>query len=56
MFINRLPSPLKQTTVRWGQANAAPIAAGSPKPIVPRPPEVNSWRGRRNGYAWAVHI
>jgi len=44
-FISRLPSPLKQTTVRSGFESAAPIAAGRPKPIVPRPPEVRNWRG-----------
>ena len=43
------PSPVKQTTVRCGSASAAPMAAGTPKPMVPSPPEVSHWRGRRSG-------
>ena len=34
------PSPEKQMTFFSGFANAAPIAAGSPKPIVPSEPDV----------------
>ena len=44
-FITRLPSPARQTTVSSGQATLAPIAAGRPKPIVPRPPELSHRRG-----------
>ena len=40
---------VRGTTVRSGSASAAPIAVGRPKPIVPRPPEVSHWRGRRKG-------
>jgi hypothetical protein len=49
MFIRIEPSPVKQTTVRCGSASAAPMAAGTPKPMVPSPPEVSHWRGRRSG-------
>ena len=34
------PSPTIAHTSRSGHAILAPIAAGTPKPIVPRPPEV----------------
>ena len=40
MFIWTEPSPAMQMTGRSGQPTFAPIAAGSPKPIVPRPPEM----------------
>ena len=39
------PSPATTQTSLSGQAILAPIAAGSAKPIVPRPPEVISERG-----------
>ena len=39
------PSPAMTQTSLSGQAILAPIAAGSAKPIVPRPPEVMSVRG-----------
>ena len=39
------PSPTITQTSFSGQANLAPMAAGSAKPIVPRPPEVMSVRG-----------
>jgi hypothetical protein len=39
------PSPTTTHTSLSGQANLAPMAAGSAKPIVPRPPEVMSERG-----------
>ncbi len=45
MFIWIEPSPEMQTTVWSGQPTFAPIAAGSPKPIVPRPPELIHRRG-----------
>ncbi len=39
------PSPTMTQTSASGRAILAPIAAGSAKPIVPRPPEVMSERG-----------
>ena len=39
------PSPTMAHTSASGRAILAPIAAGSAKPIVPRPPEVISERG-----------
>ena len=45
MFICTDPSPAMQTTVWSGQPIFAPIAAGRPKPIVPRPPELIHRRG-----------
>ena len=39
-----------------GFAAAAPIAAGMPKPIEPRPPEVTHCRGRSMGYHCAANI
>ena len=44
-FICTEPSPATQQTSWSGQPTAAPIAAGSPKPIVPRPPELIQRRG-----------
>ncbi len=44
-FMISEPSPARQTTVSSGQATLAPIAAGRPKPIVPRPPELIHRRG-----------
>ena len=44
-FIWTEPSPATQQTTRSGQPSAAPIAAGSPKPIVPSPPELIQRRG-----------
>jgi hypothetical protein len=41
----RLPSPARQTTDSSGLATLAPIADGSPKPIVPSPPELIQRRG-----------
>ena len=40
------PSPTTTQTSASGQAIFAPIAAGSAKPIVPRPPDVISERDR----------
>ena len=48
MFIMKLPSPVMHTTVARGWANCTPIAAGSPKPIVPSPPELIQRRGASN--------
>ena len=45
--ITKLPSPSKSTTGTSGFANLAPIAAGRPNPIVPRPVEVIHVLGRR---------
>ena len=45
VFIWTEPSPAMQTTVSSGQPTFAPIAAGRPKPIVPRPPELIQRRG-----------
>ena len=45
MFIWIEPSPAMQTTTWSGQPTFAPIAAGRPKPIVPRPPELIQRRG-----------
>ena len=45
MFICTEPSPAMQTTVSSGHPTFAPIAAGRPKPIVPRPPELIHRRG-----------
>src|SRR5215218_9646437 len=55
-FMISEPSPARQTTVSSGQATLAPIAAGSPKPIVPRPPELIHVRGDdRVAAGGAVH-
>ena len=56
MFIWMLPSPENTMTSRSGKANWAPIAAGSPKPMVPSPPEVIIDRGFEKPYHWAAHI
>jgi hypothetical protein len=40
-----LPSPAMSTTTLSGQAIWAPMAAGSPKPMQPSPPEVMKWLG-----------
>ena len=40
------PSPTMTHTSSRGRAKRAPMAAGSAKPMVPRPPEVTSFRGR----------
>ena len=55
-FIMKPPSPLTRTTVRSGQANCAPIAAGRPKPIVPSAPLVRWLRGWVNRQCCATHI
>ena len=39
------PSPLMSITVLSGWAILAPMLAGSPKPMVPRPPELTNCRG-----------
>src|ERR687890_459925 len=50
------PSPSMQTTVASGRPRLAPSAAGKPKPIVPRPPEVTKRRGVSTCRYWAAHI
>ncbi|MNT99743.1 hypothetical protein D3C72_2426760 [compost metagenome] len=55
-FIMKLPSPDTSTTVRSGQANCAPIAAGRPKPMVPSAPLVRWLRGWLKRQCWATHI
>ncbi len=46
MVIWKPPSPAITQTSASGRANFAPIAAGRANPMVPRPPEVISERGR----------
>ena len=50
------PSPAMTHTSFSGQAIFAPMAAGSAKPMVPRPPEVTSERGASCLKYWASHI
>src|SRR5207302_10055929 len=49
-------SPVTQATVDPGFASCTPIAAGRPKPMVPRPPELIQRRGLSNLYNCAAHI
>jgi hypothetical protein len=42
----KLPSPSIATTVARRAPTFAPMAAGTQKPIVPRPPELIQLRGR----------
>src|SRR5512142_774174 len=56
MFIWMLPSPVTQATVAPGCASCTPIAAGRPKPIVPKPPELIQRRGLSNSLYDAPHI
>src|SRR4029077_12357829 len=49
-------SPVTHATVAPGLAICAPIAAGSPKPMVPRTPEVIQRRGSANMFNGAAHI
>ena len=46
-FMWKLPSPAQLTTVSSGSAVFAPMAAPSPNPMVPSPPEVMKCRGLR---------
>ncbi len=50
------PSPQIDQTVAFGAANWAPIAAGTSKPIVPRPPEVMKPLGLSIQKYCAAHI
>ena len=43
--IPKLPSPAMSTTGRSGLAAFAPMAAGKPQPMVPRPPELKKVLG-----------
>ncbi|MNC63948.1 hypothetical protein D3C75_1141120 [compost metagenome] len=55
-FIMKEPSPDTQTTVSSGRAIWAPTAAGTPKPMVPKPLEVMKFSGRSKVMCCAVHI
>ena len=55
-FIWMPPSPATTQISASGRANLAPMAAGSAKPMVPRPPEVISVRGVVWRMTWACHI
>ena len=46
MFIWNPPSPEMAHTGSFGRASATPMAAGTAKPMVPRPPEVMWVLGR----------
>ena len=50
------PSPSIATTRCLGRPTLAPIAAGTAKPIVPRPPELIQWRGFSNVQNWDAYI
>ena len=50
------PSPQIDHTVSLGAATCAPIAAGTSKPIVPRPPEVMKLFGLSYQKYCAAHI
>ncbi len=45
LVIWKQPSPSMDQTVASGRPTLAPIAAGTEKPIVPRPPELIQVRG-----------
>ena len=55
-FIWIEPSPVMTIVGTSGRATAAPIPAGRPKPIVPRPPELIQRRGLAKWKYCAVHI
>ena len=50
------PSPSMAHTVRSGRPTLAPIAAGTLKPIVPRPPELTHVYGSLNRQYCCDHI
>ncbi len=56
LVIWKQPSPSIAQTVRSGSAVLAPIAAGTEKPMVPRPPELIQALGRSYCTNWAAHI
>ena len=47
---------LKAHEQRTRALMAAPMAAGKPKPIVPRPPDDRKLRGASRSTLWAAHI
>ena len=50
------PSPSMHQTVRSGRPTFAPMAAGTPKPIVPAPPELIQVPGSSNFQCCEAHI
>ena len=56
LVIWKQPSPSMAQTVRSGSATLAPMAAGTEKPIVPRPPELIHAFGRSYCTNCAAHI
>ncbi len=50
------PSPSMHHTSSSGMATLAPIAAGTPKPMAPEPPELIQVRGRLKGMNCDPHI
>ena len=50
------PSPTMENTSLSGRANCAPMAAGRPKPMEPRPPELIHSRGELKRMNCAAHI
>ncbi len=56
MVIWKQPSPSIAQTVRSGMPTLAPIAAGTAKPIVPRPPELIHVFGFSYRMNCAAHI
>ena len=56
IVIWKQPSPSMLITIASGRPTLAPIAAGTPKPIVPAPPDVSQRRGWSISRYWAAHI
>ena len=56
LVIWKHPSPSMDHTVVSGRPTFAPIAAGTEKPIVPRPPELIHLRGWAKWKYCAAHI
>src|SRR5690554_857384 len=56
LVIWKQPSPSMDHTVRSGSPTLAPMAAGTEKPIVPRPPELIQLLGRSYLMNWLAHI
>ncbi len=50
------PSPSTAHTIRSGRPTFAPIAAGTAKPMVPRPPELTQVFGYSKDQYWEAHI
>ena len=50
------PSPSMHHTVRSGRPTLAPMAAGTPNPMVPAPPELIQVPGSSNSQNCAAHI